>query len=354
MFVVYGHPDYAGQPVTSVRTSTGHSPPKLAALEDKNGVDVRVIGAQWVKSYAFARPTVAMISLICYSCTLSQGSGAAVASNPQSWMWAFNYEQEMSTSELDASLNMYGEGGWGQFLVNMPPSFGGPDNTMATSMMSGEPDLGHNNNDRPSAGNAAMSIGQNYQVPYLHGILMAAAFLLLSPTGALAIGSGFPLAFKYRSLIQVVACGFTGVGFMLGLLRRHQVNSMHQLIGCSLVACLGIQGLLGWRHHVIFLRVHRRTWLSHCHIWMGRLLMTGGWGNLITGIVLSGHSRLAVTAAAMLVGGEALGFLAVWWRRRRGRVQGDLAMKWNSAEYETNDVDYFALGEDDKEEETEI
>jgi hypothetical protein len=354
MFVVYGNPDSTGQPVVSVRTSTGHSPPKVATSADKNGVDVRVISAEWARLHAFPDSAMAMISLICYSCTSWPGSRALMTSNPQPWMWAFNYQQEMSTFELNANLNMHGEGGWGHFDINMPHTVGRPDNALTTTIVSAEPAWGVSENDRSSATNTTLSACRKYLLLHLHGIVMGAAFLLIFPTGTLAIRSGFPLAFKYHWVIQVVASGLTGVGFVLGLLHRREVNTIHQLVGIFLMACLGMQSFVGWRHHIVFLRLHRRTWLSHSHMWIGRLMMIGGWSNLITGIMLSGYSRLVITTAGVLIGAEILGFIVLlWWTRVKG-LDGELAIKWNSAGHEDNDAEYFALGEDDKEEDTAV
>ena len=200
MFVVYGDIDSARLPVVSVRTSTGDSPPKVVASADTNGLDVRVTSVGWVRLHAFPNSAMTMVSLIFYSCTSWPGSQTLLTSNPQPWMWAFNYKQEMPSFELDANLNMHGEGGWGRFHINIPLMV--PNKTISTItpiMGSEEPKSGVSKNSNDSAINTTRwARGKKYLLLHLHGIVMGAAFLLIFPTGTLAIRSGFPWAFKYH------------------------------------------------------------------------------------------------------------------------------------------------------------
>ncbi|KAI9666515.1 MAG: hypothetical protein M1821_004451 [Bathelium mastoideum] len=66
------------------------------------------------------------------------------------------------------------------------------------------------------------------------------------------------------------------------------------------------------------------TWLSHSHIWLGKLVMCAGWANLAGGMVMGGHRLSYVASIAAVSATEALGLvLWLWWRKRRHALQED-------------------------------
>lgn len=73
-----------------------------------------------------------------------------------------------------------------------------------------------------------------WELPYRtktssHGFFMALAFLLLLPSGVLAILSGNAKAFQHHWTVQVAGMGCIAVGFVLGfLLRGARLNTTHQ------------------------------------------------------------------------------------------------------------------------------
>lgn len=188
-------------------------------------------------------------------------------------------------------------------------------------------------------------------VLHLHGIIMGTALLLLFLIGILALRSGG--SFKYHWIVQVVASAFTVIGFGLGLMLGRRINTVHQVVGISIASCLGVQGILGWRHHMEFIRIRRRTWLSHSHLWLGRAMIVGGWNNLITGMVLRGYSRFGITSMCILVGSETIGLTGwLWWIRvKAARAQRNgapvILNESNTVGNKKSEADYFALGDDE-------
>ena len=77
----------------------------------------------------------------------------------------------------------------------------------------------------------------------------------------------------------------------------------HQFLGRTIVAFLLIQILLGWWHHVTFVRIRARTWVSYAHIWLGRMEMIGGCG---IGMALTGYDSLSIEMVAGFILMEAL------------------------------------------------
>ncbi len=77
---------------------------------------------------------------------------------------------------------------------------------------------------------------------------------------------------------------------ILGLLMRRKINTVHQSIGIAIAVATGLQGILGWRHHVKFQEIGHRTWLSDAHVLLGRSVMITGWSNVVIGMMLHGYS----------------------------------------------------------------
>jgi hypothetical protein len=176
---------------------------------------------------------------------------------------------------------------------------------------------------------------------HVHGIAMCIAFLLLFPAGVFAMRSGSRQSFKYHWIIQVAASLSAIVSGMMGLYLGQRIDTLHQVIGIVIILLLGIQGFLGWRHHVMFVRLHHRTWSSHAHIWLGRLLLTGGWFNVMMGLILRGYSGLILGVTGALIGIEVIS-MGVWlyWKESR-----------KSQKTESDGVNYFTVGDDEYEEE---
>jgi hypothetical protein len=54
---------------------------------------------------------------------------------------------------------------------------------------------------------------------------------------------------------------------------------MHYYIGSALFFAIGVQALLGYYHHVLFVKLRQRTYISYAHIILGWAAMCAGWVN---------------------------------------------------------------------------
>ncbi|KAH0541628.1 hypothetical protein FGG08_003918 [Glutinoglossum americanum] len=356
MFIIYGDPSSEGNPTISIRTATGHKQPEPITASDAGGADIRVLRSSWIPSSE--GPTlgdqtfVATVSLICYSCHLWPGTQITAASNSMPWMWAWNEKQDIPMYSDDIHLDMHrhhaGAGGWGNFYVDMARSV----NTarIAPSLPPIRPNVAAIGvSESPGsllAGKGALEWIAHDPTLHLHGLIMGMAFLLLFPAGVVAMRSGSAKSFKYHWIIQLAASVFTGLGVIAGLLLGQGINTTHQGVGIAIAASLGLQGVLGWRHHVVFLRIKRRTWISHAHVWLGRLVMAAGWTNLVTGMLLRGYPGACVIVMVIVVCVEMLGLTFwVWWAYRRSAPQMPSGQRsvWRKEE------NYFAVGDLDDE-----
>lgn len=355
MFIVYGDPLSHEEPIVSIRTSTGHHQPTLLMKSDLvNGMDLRVIRSSWLLDESHDQDPrnpsyIARISMVCYSCNLWSGTDISAQSKSQPWIWAWNAKQKFDVFSFDAHLKMHkhhaGAGGWGNFYLDMsrsistaqfPPSLPPIRPKVAT--------LGAFDTPMSFSGSVAkMTVGPG---SYFHGLVLATAFLLLFPAGVIGLRAGSPKSFSYHWIIQLCASILLLLGLGLGLLKGRKINSIHQWVGIALASSIGIQGFLGWWHHRRFLRLHRRTWVSHVHIWLGRLVMVAGWGNVVSGLLLRGYKKNSaiVIIVIIIVCLQAVGLGGWTYRVQRQRAEYEPKPSWAKAGDDT-----FALSTSDDE-----
>ncbi|KAL3295331.1 integral membrane protein [Colletotrichum asianum] len=346
MFVVYGDPVSGRSPTVSIRTvpGHGHTPPRPVTADDAGQADVRIMRSQWLQvDNAKNEPTfVASMGAVCYGCSLWPGSRIDISDTSQPWIWAWNDHQDMARVEYsnEASLEVhnFGAGGWGLFYVDMKSStshkaslpqlkqgvaaIGSSTFPVAASKFtSTAPDSSSGSSNFLTAlGEFGLSLG----LVHLHAFLMGAAFLFLFPMGVVAILSGSRNAFRFHWVLQATATMFAGLGAIVGLIMsgRQPFAAVHQIVGIAIVLALSVQVILGLRHHVIFLRVRHRTWVSQAHAWLGRCVVVGGLGNILSGIVMAGHAKSAVfwLVSALIILGTASLTTWIYLARRRLRM----------------------------------
>ncbi|EQL38622.1 hypothetical protein BDFG_00190 [Blastomyces dermatitidis ATCC 26199] len=354
MFIIYGIPSDQHGPIVSIRTVDGHTQPQLVSQNQMGGADLRVLQASWMQGSRAM--TTAKIALVCYSCEKWPGAPISAQASSQPWIWAWNDKQDIPVYSYDVHLDMHkhhaGNGGWGNFYVDMARSVSTAKTPPSLPpIRTGMPRLG--TSDSPlSAGGMISSIRDN-PISSIHGFVMFVAFFILFPLGTIAMRSGSSKAFKYHWFIQLVASLFAWSGIIIGLLMNHHINTVHQWIGVSLGSYLFIQGLLGWQHHRVFVRIRRRHWASYSHIWLGRLTLILGWTNIITGMLLSGASVSWSASMACIIAINAL-VLSFWvWKASRRQLRATADQTTSQAVWpEPKQGDYFALGTIDEDDDT--
>ncbi|KAI1426581.1 hypothetical protein F5Y12DRAFT_271084 [Xylaria sp. FL1777] len=161
-----------------------------------------------------------------------------------------------------------------------------------------------------------LDISEIMSLPVAHGALAATAFGFLFPLGAILmrvmpgrdalVAHGFVQVLAYAVYIAGAGLGLylvsvIRVGQEDGLLDVARTNA-HPIIGIVLVVALFFQPILGAVHHRRFKRLGRRTWVSHAHLWTGRLGITLGIVNGGLGLALAGTRGAPVVAYAVVSG----------------------------------------------------
>ncbi|RDA86710.1 hypothetical protein CP532_4181 [Ophiocordyceps camponoti-leonardi (nom. inval.)] len=336
MFIVYGDAASGRDPIVSIRTvSQGHAQPKPIDEETFSDMgspdtEIRVLRSSWSDGSAD-------ITVVCFACTALPGFAAlSVKAKSAPWIWAWNEEQRFDIYSPDAELEMHGHhSGRGVFYVDMARSVG-HDKPSPSSW------------PRPRPGIAMVGTSEEKVdgkgLARLHGLFMTAAFLFVFPLGVAAMRSSG--SFTYHWILQLIGTSFAEAGaatgiFIAGVDGIFSATGTHGPVGVSLAMLLLVQALAGWRHHQLFVRIQRRTCISHLHIWLGRFILVASWVNLVSGLVLSGADRSRVVVMICFVLLDALALIGYLWLMRRSSrtssTSAPLAVR-------QEDVDrYFAL-----------
>ena len=345
MFVLYGDPD--GTPTLSFRSvESGHSHPQALTSADMaaRGVHLDVLDAKWTKSDGVY---TAAVSAVCYSCTQWSGSSIS-ATEPQTWIWAYNKDQDMQPYTYDVEMQMHmRKAGYGRFYADMAKaSTHHADHGLPVPVIQSVTNIATSEN--PIGGESFWQKLIERPAAHAHGFLMILAFFALFPAGAVAIRSGKSKAFKYHWTVQVAAAAVALSGAATGIFMSGDVfGSTHQIVGLSICSLLLIQAVLGWRHHVNFVRVRRRTWVSYTHMGLGLLLLVGGWVNIFLGLLLYGLGRKGLIAVGVLlaVEGAMVGAWSLFARRAKAKAKAatkdGVPVRWQE-----EDVAYFGVGDD--------
>ncbi|KAK3937831.1 hypothetical protein QBC46DRAFT_391682 [Diplogelasinospora grovesii] len=388
MFIAYGDPTTdSSPPVLSIRSVDGHHQPKPVTntFLKSQGVDLRILRSEWTTAPENGltkgkrhdddnddqdeplpdpngRRYTAVFSVVCFNCGGWPGSSPIRATSAgQPFIWAWNNRQEMKGYDLDQKLDMHrhheGNGGYGRFYVDMNASrIDGPTWGLFSPEIQEGVERIHSS-DMPMDGSRAGKKGWPWGKT--HGWLMGTAFLGMFPLGVVLVRSPGN-AFKRHWTTQVLATGTAWTGAAVGLIMSggfKGLRTTHQWVGLIIMVALGIQGILGWRHHLDYLRIRRRTWISYGHIWLGRTGLTLGWINVLTGLVLAGHGRKTAGLVLGLVIMEVVG-VSIWvWlaqrrkqREQKGEIKGVESHALIARQGGSNVEDYSALEMSDGEE----
>lgn len=191
---------------------------------------------------------------------------------------------------------------------------------------------------------------------HLHGLILCATFFILYPLGIYLLRSPKQIAagtsFNHHWTVQALATVSFSIGCFIGFLQSRSISVTHQYVGLFIVFCIGAQMLLGWRHHVKFIQVKRKTLLSKIHVGLGRVVMPLGFINILSGLKLRQYGWFTMLLVLVLIVIEVV-FGAVFLRGahvRRSKMGGAAVAEELKAQGPGKDDDaeeYFQLAGDD-------
>jgi Cytochrome domain of cellobiose dehydrogenase len=330
MFLLYDDPQNPSSAmVTSVRTAKGHhQPTELGAADFGEGQafpDIRIVRSSYGDGATDPPGTpgsppktrTGTSQILIYSSPLWPKTTIDPSSPSQPWIWAHNPTSPISIGDGTIQLHPHDpQLGFGFFWADFksaaaaasssqaPPSFPTSDSSSGLLHLT-------TTTPPPIYGLGGPTI-RNWMF-HLHGLLTSLAFLLLYPLGALLLRTSDPRAFNFHWTTQAFASVLLVLGATLGWVLSRKIELVHQFVGLAIVGAVGVQLLLGWRHHVRFLRTKRSggSWMAKGHVWIGRMLMGLGWMNVLLGLWARGYSGFTVLAVACAVLVEGVFMLRV-------------------------------------------
>ncbi|OAA68095.1 integral membrane protein [Niveomyces insectorum RCEF 264] len=349
MFIMYQ--DGKGNVTLSPRLGTFHTMPTLNT--GSNAPQLTLLAGSGVSG------TTMTANVVCANCESWGTSGKlSVTSTSAPWIGAWRAGSSLATTNKNAALTQHDNTAQYQLdltkatissdsnpFVSQSSGNGGSNGGSGSGSGSGGSNGGSSGSGNNGGGTTPGSSPNNggggvtvvssgkpsSMVLAAHGIIMALVMVVLYPLGA----SLMPLLGKWyiHGIWQGLAYLLMWAGFALGVRTAQQrgllfagPGNTHTVLGTVTVAALGIQPFLGLLHHHLFKRTGGRTYVSHAHIWWGRVFMIIGIVNGGLGLKLASasHSLIvayAVTSAVLFVAyivAKAVGSLFL--RRRAGKA----------------------------------
>lgn len=190
-----------------------------------------------------------------------------------------------------------------------------------------------------SIGSGSGGSSQRRTMLIAHGVLASLAFVILFPTGAIAIRlASFPgvvwlhAAFQVFAYLVYVAAFGLGVYIASGM---EMLDHHHPIIGIVVFIAIFLQPVFGFLHHALFKKHQSRTLWSYVHIWLGRLAVTLGIINGGIGLQWADSMNMSSKGGIIAYAVIAAVVWLVWvvasviGERRRSRKSFDLPPKYD-------------------------
>lgn len=325
IFVIYA--DGQGNVTLSPRQGLGEFEP-----EHDTRANVTLLEGSGIKGNRM------VANVMCSNCHRWNGGSTDFTSSSGDWLHASRPGDPLDSTNVNENIQEHDDRAI--FIWKYTPAHGGPDVNpfVASARTNGvsSPPPASGGSDSDSSGDGDGDDDDDVEeLPIdimitAHGSLASVVFLVLFPVGAMVIRI-FSLPVWVHAGIQIFTyCCFiaaAGLGIYiaksLDLLMNH-----HPIIGITLLALLFFQPLFGLLHHTSYKKVQRRTFISHLHIWEGRVaiilgMINGGLGIQIAGNVKKGY----IIAYAVVAGVMGLVYLATVVfgevKRRNGSRTGE-------------------------------
>lgn len=222
------------------------------------------------------------------------------------WIWAHKTGAAVSSDSIDANIEFHDE--FGLANLNLQTATGGESaNPFLTAGSVSTP-------SQTSSGTSDSGTGpsDSARVSISHGVLASLAYVILFPSGAIAIR-----IFSFRNLLWLHAGWMVGTYLIvlaslgMGVWMAYMYDSLgttHAIIGIVVAGCLLLQPISGLTHHLLYKRHGGRNVATYPHVWWGRAVITLGIINGGLGLRLANNSKKGEIAYGVIVG-----FMWVLW-----------------------------------------
>lgn len=305
MFIIYAAQD-SEELVTNVSTAEGHVvPTPLPGYTDH----IQVLRTDVSETQYFAQ-------FACYACDTWSPAEIDVQGNA-SFIYAANTLQEFSSASSSLSIhNHHGvlvgdlSAAWKAHKDDRIPEIQGTETI-------GFSHVPHHHGHDDDEGEEPL-----FSPLRVHGVIMTIAFMGLFFAGNLSIRLPLIRAFKYHWVIQLSA-SILALGSALYMFLRASHFDTHKIIGLVVVCSLIAQAAAGYKHHIDFVRIRRKTIFSLVHRWLGRSIFVVGTLNVGLGMYYMGWSTMALFAWFVIWSAELVSFAYVVVQHQRRTIRED-------------------------------
>lgn len=193
-------------------------------------------------------------------------TGCSIVETQQAWIWAVGPNQTIASNNTDFAIreHLY----HGAFFADMPQS---QNSRIYDPVIDGTTNL--NSRGQP---------GYFHKLIVVHASLLAGAFLVVFPTAVVALRINIELSFKMHWISQVIGTAAVIAGLVIAIfasvtgIHFDSLTQPHQIIGIIVCLLVGLQVWLGREHHIHHVLYRKRSFYSHGHMILGRLVIYGG------------------------------------------------------------------------------
>ncbi|KAH8657675.1 hypothetical protein BX600DRAFT_438866 [Xylariales sp. PMI_506] len=287
MFVMYQ--DGAGNVTLSPRAGTDHTTPSEDTSSD--AAQLTLLAGSGVSGDTMTA------NVLCSNCNSWEEGTLNLAGTSTSWIAAWKSGSSLATTDKDAKISQHDD--TSQFTLDL---------TQATITTDANPFTGNTTTTSASttAGSSSTTQANPKMLVYIHGVIMTAVMVFLYPMGSMLM----PLFGKWfiHAGWQLFAYVLMWAGFAVGVVVAQDLfiichvqnfKSTHTQLGTAIVALFGIQPVLGWLHHMHYVKYQQRGIISYVHIFYGGALIMLGIINGGLGLKLASAPTYLISAYAI-------------------------------------------------------
>ncbi|PGH05642.1 hypothetical protein GX51_02801 [Blastomyces parvus] len=284
IFVAYASTD--GKNITiSPRLGRGHM------LPDYNpSVRLRLLDGSGISNGKMTA------NVLCENC-MSWDGGSMQPNDPKSpWIWAMKSGAPLNSADVNEAVSFHDN--QGTFTFDLTAAAGEDDG---------------------QGGGSATGVSQRtINVKRVtHGIIMSVVFVVLFPTFALGLFliPYSKTATRIHAPLQLLTLCAAVAGFGVGVSLARDLKKAtmyHPIIGYVVIGWLVLfQPLLGYLHHVNYVRTHGPSAMGQVHRWLGRCMLALGIVNGGLGFRFSGIGKETVPLSGVIVYAVIAGVIGV-------------------------------------------
>ncbi|KAF7907710.1 uncharacterized protein EAF01_005296 [Botrytis porri] len=242
----------------------------------------------------------------CSNCDSWSGGSMSFTDSSSAWIWAHKTGAALSSISVDADIDFHDANGVA--TLNLQTAIGGEStNPFLTVGFVPTP-----SQTSSGASGAATGSSKISRVTIAHGVLASLAYVILFPSGAIAIR-----IFSFRNLLwlhagwmigsYIIVLASLGMGVWIAYM-CDVLDSTHSIIGLVVAGCLLLQPITGFLHHMLYKRRGGPNVATYPHVWWGRVVITLGIINGGLGLRLADNSKKGEIAYGLIAG-----FIWVLW-----------------------------------------